>query len=91
MDVREDYFDGYRVHLHPFYKDKDGIIMNYDETSPEVLYDKPLYTAKQLRNLKMEAQKLLMYSNKDYEKVKSKLQELGRVEDWVTFLSIFRK
>ena len=73
MDVREDYFNGYHVHLHPFYKEKDGTIMNYDETSSDVLYEKPLYTAAQMKKISLEAQKLVMYTNKDYEKVKKKL------------------
>ena len=34
--------------------------------------------------LSIEAQRLLMYSNKDYEKVRKKLQKLGRTENRVS-------
>ncbi|MCG8624590.1 MAG: hypothetical protein MJE68_21670, partial [Proteobacteria bacterium] len=81
QDIREDYFDGFRKHLHPFFKAKDGNILEYDECSPQFLYQKPLYTAKMEKTLSIEAKRLLMYSNKDYEKVKQKLQKLGRSEN----------
>ena len=80
QDVREDYFDGFHEHLHPFYKAKDGAILDYDECTPEVLYKEPLYSATQQRRIAPEAQKLLMYSNRDYEKVKAKIQKLNRVQ-----------
>ena len=87
-DVREDYFEGYRTHLHPFYKDKDGVIVDYEEMSPDFLYRKPLYTQKQMKSISLEAQRLVMYNNKDYEKIKKKLQEMGRTEDYVIIFSI---
>ena len=36
------------------------------------------------KTLSIEAKRLLMYSNKDYEKVKQKLQKLGRSENRVS-------
>ena len=60
---------------------KDGEILEYDETTPEFLYSKPLYDEKMKSRLSIEAQRLLMYSNKDYEKVRKKLQKLGRAEN----------
>ena len=63
---------------------KDGEILEYDETTPEFLYSKPLYDEKMKSRLSIEAQHLLMYSNKDYEKVRKKLQKLGRAENRVS-------
>ena len=63
---------------------KDGEILEYDETTPEFLYSKPLYDEKMKSRLSIEAQRLLMYSNKDYEKVRKKLQKLGRAENRVS-------
>ena len=63
---------------------KDGEILEYDETTPEFLYSKPLYDEKMKSRLSVEPQRLLMYSNKDYEKVRKKLQKLGRAENRVS-------
>ena len=63
---------------------KDGEILEYDETTPEFLYSKPLYDEKTKSKLSIEAQRLLMYSTKDYEKIKKKLQKLGRIEHRVS-------
>ena len=63
---------------------KDGEILEYDETTPEFLYSKPLYDEKMKSRLSLEAQCLLMYSNKDYEKVRKNLQKLGRAENQVS-------
>ena len=63
---------------------KDGEILEYDETTPEFLYSKPLYDEKMKSRLSIEAQRLLMYSNKDYEKIRKKLQKLGRAENRVS-------
>ena len=79
---------GFCTHLNPFYKAKDGAILQYDECQPDFLYKEPMYNAKDEKRLSAETKNLLLYSNRDYEKVKRHLQSFSRVEIPVSFLKI---
>ena len=77
-DVKQDYFDGWRENLHPIYRAEGGRILDYNECKLDVLYTKPLYTAKQKKYISYDAQRYLMYSTDDYEKVTHQLQLMKR-------------
>ena len=62
--------DGMKIYI-PY---EGGNILDYNQCKLEVLYTKPLYTAKQQKYILYAAQRYLMYSNDDYEKVTHQLQ-----------------
>ena len=76
FDVKESYFNGYRSHMDPFYKDPNGQIMDYEER--ETVYTEPFYTDVMRKHIDIEGWKYMFGSNGDWLACKQQLQKLNR-------------
>ena len=76
FNVKESYFNGYRAHIDPFYKDPNGQIMDYKEH--ETVYTEPYYTDVMRKHIDIEGRKYMFGSNSDWLACKQQLQKLNR-------------
>ena len=79
MDVRENYFDGFRERMETFFKSQTGKLVQYNEVRQRSVYSQPFYTTEVSNRIDKEARKFFMSSDTDYRKVKRIVEGLNRV------------
>ena len=76
FDVRPEYFEAYRKHLDPFFKDPNGVIMNYDEVAESRIYNEPFYTEAEKDVIAPDGRLLHLRSQEHWLNVQKQLRTL---------------
>ena len=76
FDVRPEYFDAYRKHLDPFFKDPNGVIMNYDEVVKSRIYDEPFYKESEKDLIAPDGRLLHLRNQEHWLNVQNQLRSL---------------
>ena len=89
FDVKDVYFDAYRVHLKGFFKVLGGRMFKYKETKTRKLYEKPYYSAEDKDYVDEESRKFLFKTNDDMRHCKKILQGMSHSLVQVSVISYF--
>ena len=92
FDVKESYFNAYREQMDPFYKDPNGLILDYDEVEQcRILYKEPYYLEEIRDLIEPEGHKYFIATPDDWSCIKRQLRSLKRVGVMVSVLYIIFK
>ena len=76
FDVRPEYFEAYKKHLDPFFKDPNGVIMDYDEVANSRIYNEPFYTEAEKDKIAPDGRLLHLRSQEHWAKCSETTQNL---------------
>ena len=86
FDVRPEYFEAYKKHLDPFFKDPNGVIMDYDEVAQSRIYNEPFYREHEKDVIAPDGRILHMKSQEHWLNVQKQLRSLKCTGVRVSFL-----
>ena len=86
FDVRPEYFEAYKKHLDPFFKDPNGVIMDYDEVAQSRIYNEPFYREHEKDLIAPDGRILHMKSQEHWLNVQKQLRSLKCTGLRVSFL-----
>ena len=93
FDMKDVYFDAYRIHLKGFFKVLGGRMFKYKETKTRKLYEKPYYSAED-KDYVEESRKFLFKTNDDMRHCKKILQGMSRSlvqESVISYFSVINR
>ena len=76
FDVQEEYFEEYKKELDGFFKDPNGVIMDYDEVAESRIYNEPFYTEAEKDQIAPDGRVLHMKSQDAWLNVQKQLRSL---------------